>query len=121
MYILTTRKFVSNKRITAALALRVLYGASLTNFQAAGTCADSPSNSMTSHRNHLPRQRHQCGRGRHSSEAREVQLAGDADLAALRERAVGGVVDDELDSLEAFRELLLDERGDRLHVADIIV
>ena len=42
-------------------------------------------------------------------ETGEVQLTGDADLAAFRERAIRGVIDDELDSLKAFRELFLDE------------
>ena len=54
-----------------------------------------------------------------SLESRQVQLSGDADLSSLRKRPVGRVVDDELDALEALRELLLDERGDRFHVAEL--
>ncbi len=41
-------------------------------------------------------------------ESGEVELAGDTDFAAFAERAVGSVVDDKLDSLEALRKLRTD-------------
>ena len=55
------------------------------------------------------------------SEPRQVELARDAYLASLRKRAVGSVVDDELDPVETLGEFLADVARYALHVALVVI